>query len=238
MNSSSSPSSFSPAIFRDTFEIILLIIFGGCGVFFSQKVGPTTAMGNGIALGGIIAMLLLALVALRLRRESVNLLGFRRFRDWKRGFITILVATGLVLLISSLAENLILPWVESGAADTSRFDFIESNPGVFIGTLISVWLTAAFAEEVIFRGFLMGRLARMMGGRTWSWIVALVVSSLLFSLIHIYQGPGGVIMTGIVGFLLGLLYLWADRNLWIPILVHGLTNTIGLTMLYLGMGKG
>ncbi len=123
-----------------------------------------------------------------------------------------------------------------GVADNSRFNFIEAGPGVFIGTLVSLWITAAFAEEVIFRGFLMGRIARMMGDRKGAWIVALVVSTLLFSLIHVYQGPGGVLRTGIVGFLLGAIYLWNDRNLWIPIMVHGLTNTIGLTMMFLGMG--
>ncbi len=229
-----SPNGFA----RDLLEVLLLILLGTSGVLFSQVYGPTTLAGNIIALGGILAMLSLALLAPRLRHEPISVIGIRRISNWKWGLVKIAGATLAVSVISSFFERWVLPLVEVSVADNSRFEFIEGKPEVFIGTLVVMWITAAFAEEVIFRGFLMSRLARLMGGGRGAWVGALALSSLLFSLIHIYQGTGGVIRTGLMGLLLGLVYLLSHRNLWIAIGVHGLTNTLALTILFMGLGKG
>jgi len=35
----------------------------------------------------------------------------------------------------------------------------------------------------------------------------------------------------------GVLYLKGGRNLWLPILAHGFSDTIGLVLIYLGLVK-
>jgi membrane protease YdiL (CAAX protease family) len=47
-----------------------------------------------------------------------------------------------------------------------------------------------------------------------------------------------VIDTFLAGLMLGSLYLMAGKNLWLPILTHGIVNTVGFILLFLGMFTG
>jgi membrane protease YdiL (CAAX protease family) len=59
--------------------------------------------------------------------------------------------------------------------------------------------SAGIVEELVFRGLLIP--AGLSLGL--SAVVALAVSSLLFGLAHLYQGPAAVVVTGLLGFMLG-----------------------------------
>lgn len=54
---------------------------------------------------------------------------------------------------------------------------------------------------------------------------------------HWYQGVAGVWGSAVSGLLFGVLYLKGGRNLWLPILAHGFSDTIGLVLIYLGLVK-
>jgi len=77
-----------------------------------------------------------------------------------------------------------------------------------------VSLTAGVCEEVVYRGFLIAALATVFN--VW---IALGLSSIIFGLGHLYQGPSGVLKSGFVGLILGGLYILTG-SLWAPILVH------------------
>jgi len=64
---------------------------------------------------------------------------------------------------------------------------------------LALAMTAGLCEEFLYRGFAMAALAR--AGLS-AWLVVLA-SSLLFGLAHSYQGRGGMVMTFLVGLLLG-----------------------------------
>jgi uncharacterized protein len=64
---------------------------------------------------------------------------------------------------------------------------------------LALAITAGLCEEFLYRGFAMAALAH---AGLASWLVVLV-SSLLFGLAHSYQGRGGMVMTFLVGLLLG-----------------------------------
>jgi len=64
---------------------------------------------------------------------------------------------------------------------------------------LALAITAGLCEEFLYRGFAMAALVH--AGLT-SWLVVLV-SSLLFGLAHSYQGRGGIVMTFVVGLVLG-----------------------------------
>src|SRR6266704_1076822 len=64
---------------------------------------------------------------------------------------------------------------------------------------LALAITAGLCEEFLYRGFAMAALAR--AGLS-AWLVILL-SSLLFGLAHSYQGRGGMLMTFVVGLLLG-----------------------------------
>ena len=60
-------------------------------------------------------------------------------------------------------------------------------------------ITAGLCEEFLYRGFAMAALSQA-GLRAW---LVILVSSILFGLAHSYQGRGGIVMTFVVGLVLG-----------------------------------
>ena len=89
-----------------------------------------------------------------------------------------------------------------------------------------VSVTAGIVEEVVYRGFLLWYLSNLMP--VWA---AVAVSSIGFGLAHSYQGAGGALKAGLVGFALGALYV-ISGSLWLPILVHALLDALQGAALY------
>jgi membrane protease YdiL (CAAX protease family) len=87
---------------------------------------------------------------------------------------------------------------------------------------------------MIIRRYLLNRVAELMEWKPAGWVLGLILTSLVFGFAHGYQGAPGIIENVLVGFLLGGLFLLSGRNLWLPILVHGLTDTIGFSLIFLG----
>ena len=75
-------------------------------------------------------------------------------------------------------------------------------------------VTAGICEEVVYRGFLIAVLAAAMN--TWA---AVLLAAFIFGLNHAYQGPKGILKTGLVGLVLGGLFALTG-SLWAPMLVH------------------
>jgi len=105
------------------------------------------------------------------------------------------------------------------------------------GELIAQLLGNAFAEEVLFRGFLLTQVTLMIKGRVssrgWCVTVAVLVSQLIFALSHIPQritsgyslaalGPN-LIQLWLVGIVFAVLYL-RTHNIFIAVGVHTLVN--------------
>jgi len=84
----------------------------------------------------------------------------------------------------------------------------------------------------------MNRLSRVFGGSRVAWVVSLLLSSLLFGWGHTEQGVAGWIQEGLSGLLLGILFLGSKKNLVVPILAHGVSNTVALVLIYLGRYPG
>lgn len=81
-------------------------------------------------------------------------------------------------------------------------------------------VTAGIVEEIIFRGFVLWYLSQFMG--IWP---AIIVSSIAFGLGHSYQGLGGILRTGLVGFAFGVLFV-VSGSIWLPILGHILLDVL------------
>jgi len=65
---------------------------------------------------------------------------------------------------------------------------------------LALAITAGLCEEFLYRGFAMAVLSRL-GVVAW---VAVLISSILFGLAHLYQGRGGLVSTMFVGIVLGI----------------------------------
>ena len=101
---------------------------------------------------------------------------------------------------------------------------------MYLWFLIPVaWGSAAIGEEMLARGFLLHR-AEGLTGTT----VAVVLQAALFAMAHFYQGLTGVVNIFVLALVFGAVYLKSGRNLLPLIVAHGLIDTYGLTMLYVG----
>ncbi|WP_262693877.1 CPBP family intramembrane glutamic endopeptidase [Kordiimonas aquimaris] len=102
--------------------------------------------------------------------------------------------------------------------------------------VLVVWGSAAIGEEMFARGFLLNRMERVFAGVTGGWWLAAALQAGAFGALHFYQGLTGIIGTAIVGFLMAILFRYSGRNLFAPIVAHGLIDTWSITALYLGFG--
>lgn len=151
-------------------------------------------------------------------------------------------------LHSALA--LILGWVAALAAlvlarqvfgwapmDASRFADVQGNLVALAGMLAISWSTAAFGEEVLFRGFLQQRLREWFSALPAGGLLAVLAQALLFGLGHAYQGATGILVSASIGLAFGLLRLRL-RSVWPLVIAHGLIDTVSMLALYLGARPG
>jgi hypothetical protein len=182
-----------------------------------------------------ILLFIVAWVSLRLRSLHWRDVGLRRPNRWLPTIgLALLVGIGYQLLDIIIFTPL-LERLTGDAVDLSQFAMIQGNLFLLVIFLLVAWLEAAFLEELFFRGYLFNRFTDVIGTRRSAIIAALLLTSLIFGSAHYYQGITGILDTFMAGFLLGVLYLIAGRNLWLPILTHGVINSVGFVLLYLGL---
>jgi membrane protease YdiL (CAAX protease family) len=97
------------------------------------------------------------------------------------------------------------------------------------------WGTAAFGEEMLYRGFIYTRLVLLFRESRVGRMVAGVGQAALFGAVHLYLGPRGALNAFAIGLLSSAVYELSGRDLWPVIIAHGLTDTVGLTALHFGM---
>jgi len=85
--------------------------------------------------------------------------------------------------------------------------------------------TAGFCEESVFRGFLMTRIRLIFGLK--SWAIPVIASTLIFAVCHAYQSFSGMIVIGIYGLILALIYIRA-RSIWPVIIAHFFQDFLNL----------
>lgn len=87
------------------------------------------------------------------------------------------------------------------------------------------------------RGFMLDRFSKIIGSSsTPATLAAIFIQASVFGLFHLYQGWGGALVTGLVGLLIGLIWLLGGRNLWACILLHGIVDLVAATEAYTGPG--
>jgi hypothetical protein len=206
--------------------IVYGVILGIRGINPEELMKPTVAQALGLAALETVALVgSIYLFALRRRGYSWNVLGLRHTStSW-------LVITGVVTLIAIPITSLItlLVYFAIGQPlENPQLDFLLPEGISTIQALLMLFLAgfaAPFGEELFFRGVLYTMLRER-----WGIFLGVVVSSLLFGLIH------GNLAVGITGFLLGVLAAIVfeySNSLWTAILVHSINNAAKIGLLYL-----
>lgn len=176
----------------------------------------------------VIAGLALVWLLLLLRfvcGERFGDLNLKRARWWQDvlGGVGLTVLTlGVQYLIGPLIGRLLPSAPQSGLGEV--FAGLVRDPwrlALFLGPGLA--LGAAGFEELV-RVFFLSRWWRIAPGMAWRWL-GVLISTALFGLAHLYQGPAGMANTALSGLILAVVYLRFGR-VWPLIISHYLHNAL------------
>ena len=179
-------------------------------------------------------LFLLAWTSLRVRGVQWREIGFTRYGTWAKTLL-LGIASGVSLeLFDLFGKQPLLTRLMGKPPDLSGFPAVRGNLKYALLIIVFIWILAAFGEELVYRGYLMNRVADLGRGTGAAWVVSLVLVSAVFGWSHYQQGVTGIIEEGSDGLILGLLYLACRRNLAVPIVTHGVCDTVDIVLLFLG----
>ena len=223
-------------------EVLLVLI----GVEYFAKLAVTIATAAGVTLPNMpvlhhtylaFAFILILMLWLQIRGDAWPSFGLIPFKLRYLAFGLALAIGGIVLdsVVRSVATPLIVAWTGADPhLDEKAFAEVKGNLPLFLMLLPSIWLFAAFGEEFLYRGYLLTRFTQLLGGGSAAVMLAIVGQAVLFGLGHWYQGPVGMFPIFVGALLTGTVSVAWGRNLWPAMIAHGLVDTLGFTMLYLG----
>jgi membrane protease YdiL (CAAX protease family) len=149
------------------------------------------------------------------------------------------IALGFTLLSVALVFGSLAGWLsQEGLPPTNRAianALASDNLLLIIWLGPVVWLQAAVLEE-FYRTFLLTRMWRVWPSHA-GMALTVIGSALLFGLGHAYQGPFGMVGTGLIGLVLGWHYLHHGRVLPL-IIAHGLYDSCVLLGMVLFVRHG
>jgi membrane protease YdiL (CAAX protease family) len=183
-------------------------------------------------------LVLLGWISLRLSGLGWRAVGLARWRSWP---VTIAVGVTLGAVLEAfqlLVTQPILSRLLGREPDLDLFRMLTGNIKVTLLFIALSWTLAAFGEELFWRGYLMNRVADLFGRTRGVSVLSLVIVNIVFGLAHGYQGLTGWIEEGLAGIFLGLMYLRTGRNLCVPIIAHGVSDTIDMVLIFFGKMPG
>jgi uncharacterized protein len=206
--------------------VILFIVTMGISLFLSAAL----LLVVGIAISLVVSELLLLLIPLGVM--LVNHVDIKTYVEFylKPKYIALGLGFAIILLAVNVFSGGILTAIFGTSQTVEESNKLIINltqtPGGFIAIAISLF-SAGICEEFLFRGILQKSLTRR-----FSFVPALIITSLTFGLFHFDPQFVYIIVTVIAGLILGYIY-----NRWHSIVVnmtaHSIMNTIVLILLLL-----
>ena len=144
---------------------------------------------------------------------------------------SLLIAIALFIGFSAVIDPLLQTWL--GEYDLSSIDDIRGNLVGYIALMVIMWVFAAFGEEFLFRGYYMKALAELFGNHNKAWFFSAFITSLYFGISHAYQGLLGIVSVFLWSFVISLIFNKNRNNLLLLVLIHGIYDSIGITLIYL-----
>jgi len=127
---------------------------------------------------------------------------------------SLLSTLGTMLAVKVFGPEIYSPAIMKNIVPRSREEWFP--------VLVAI-LPAVILEELLFRSFLLGGFSLIIPA-----IVAALLFSTFFGLMHAPQGILGVVGTGLVGFVLSVVFIWRG-SLLAPLVAHYTTNVLQLT---------
>jgi len=180
-----------------------------------------------VLLSGAMAMALVAFI-LHKDRHSFQSLGLSFKGFWTEAFIAGVVLVGIYLLQYAVVVAM-SKWNPEWTAKMGqqRFETANKFPPLSPQYLLLFTVFVGFYEELLFRGFLISRLKTAMKS-VW---LALIVSSVIFAVIHSYQDRLAMLQIFFIAMILGGLFI-IRGNLIGPMLVHAGFDFVSLFLVF------
>lgn len=183
-------------------------------------------------LSGVIYLVTLAIVVggpwlILKKKTNAKEIGLHRLPNWLEvltspvAFVVYIICSAIIV---NVTQTFLLPFLNYEQPQVTGFEGI-SQQYEYILAFITLVIIAPVAEEILFRGYLLGKLRKF--APTW---IAIVVSSLLFGLVHF--NPSVSVDT----FVLGLVLAWMTvktKSLWPAILIHMIKNGLAFYLLFI-----
>jgi len=174
------------------------------------------------------------------RGESLASIGLVPPKRW-----LVLIGRGLLVFVAILAFEIgVTPFLDpiiAHATGTSAklgetyFASVRGNLGLFLNLVSFGVFFGGLGEEILHRGFIMTRIAQLLGESRGAWIATVVLQAIPFALGHAYQGPVGMFGVFVIAILYAIGASAWGRNLWPAIVAHALFDTFGFWALYSGI---
>jgi membrane protease YdiL (CAAX protease family) len=162
--------------------------------------------------------------------EPVAALGWNAGRGWSEVVLGVLLFVPMAFGAARLESALRAAGFGAPATPLPALTPAHDVSQLMLAAVLVV--VVAVAEETIFRGYLMLRLITV----TESPAAAVVLSAVLFSLGHGYEGSAGVITVAAMGAVFAVVYLWRG-SLAAPVTMHFLQDFIGIVVAPLLVGR-
>lgn len=219
----------------------ILVLFISVFVFIkliTPLVGDNPIFKQAVVWIANILMLIFVWIGLKLRGETWKDFGLN-FKpvSWKEGikmfllslFVFILAVSGFIIGSIVMANITGIP----EGANMSGYNYLKNNIGMLFLTLGGVYIVSSFGEEVIYRAFLINRISELGQKTKKATVIAIILSSIIFGLVHYEWGPMGIVQTGFMGLALAICYIKLKKRLWVLILAHAYMDTILMVQMYL-----
>ncbi len=188
-----------------------------------------------VGLWSILAAVGAGAVLMAMRKESWRDIGLcaggnARFVLSRAGEFSILtLATGFTVI--GIATALGYPPSQSSVLAQQP----ETLSGFLLDIVFGVWVGAAIGEELFFRGMLLSKFTTLFGGGRSALVLAVLAQAIWFGAGHASQGVSGMIMTGVIGAVVGTYFVTRGRRALIPLMIgHGFIDTVSQTIYFIG----
>jgi len=204
--------------------LLLLDSFGINVANFDQTILNTILM----ALVYLLSLIIVIVLPYKIIKDKINKieLGVNRLPSWTDILVTpaALIIYFILSSVLILLATQILPWFDVNQAQDTGFNQVNSNFEIILA-FISLVLIAPIAEEILFRGYLFGKLKKYMP----IWFAA-VITSVTFGFVH------GAWNLAIDTFALSLILCTLREmtgSIWSSVLLHMAKNAVAFYILFI-----
>ena len=186
-----------------------------------------------ITASSVLGFAVTAILVFVWARHSNTPLRALGFRAPPHPATTLLAGVVLGVTLKLGLKSIAMPLLGAPAINQT-YHYVAGNAAALPLLVGTVLISAAFGEEVFFRGYLFERLGALLGASRAAQFATILVTSGLFALAHYQdQGLAGVEQASMTGLVLGGIYAWR-QEIWLPMIVHAAYDLAAIVLIYMG----